>query len=189
MIWLDRWRLRHMREDEKRHQETGDTSHIEGRLELEDLTPLKALFIGLLQTVAMWPGTSRSMMTIVGGVLVGLRPSRAAEFSFLLGLPTLGGACAYTLFKDLTRDEGDSLFEVLGWQSAVIGLLFATVSAALAVKWLVSYLNKHGLALFGYYRIVLSLVLIAMIGAGLVRISTATGIAHDADDVQATETP
>jgi len=170
MIWLDRWRLRHMREDEKRHQETGDTSHIEGRLELEDLTPLKALVIGLLQTIAMWPGTSRSMMTIVGGVLVGLRPSRAAEFSFLLGLPTLGGACAYTLFKDVTRDDGASLFDVIGWQPAVIGLAFATISAALAVKWLVGYLNKHGLALFGYYRIVLSLVLVAMIGAGIVSI-------------------
>jgi len=121
----------------------------------------------------MWPGTSRSMMTITGGVLVGLRPRQAAEFSFLLGLPTLGGATVYKLAKNLkeAHDAGTpNLFEMLGVVPVVLGLVVATVAAALAVRWLVAFLNRHGLAGFGYYRLVLCAVLAAMIGAGIVSI-------------------
>lgn len=134
--------------------------------EITTLTFRAALIIGLMQCIAMWPGMSRSMMTIVGGILVGLRPRAAAEFSFLLGLPTLGGACAYKLTKDLTGD-GESMFAVLDTGSILIGITVATVSAALAVKWLVGYLTKHGLAIFGWYRIVLAIiVLLVMAGNG-----------------------
>jgi undecaprenyl-diphosphatase len=141
---------------------------------LTSLSWKQSLFIGMMQTVAMWPGTSRSMMTIVAGVLVGLKPKQAAEFSFLLGLPTLGGACVYSLLKNLkeSSDHGvPNMFELLGWTPIVIGLLVATISAAFAVKWLVGFLNKHGLALFGYYRLVLAGVLGLLIMMDIVSIN------------------
>ncbi len=146
----------------------------EDELESLDITSLswkQALFIGFMQTIAMWPGTSRSMMTIAGGVIVGLKPKQAAEFSFLLGLPTLGGACVYSLTKNIkeTSDAGTpNMFEVLGWMPIIAGIVVATISAALAVRWLVSFLNKHGLALFGYYRLGLAALLGFLIATGTV---------------------
>ncbi len=137
--------------------------------DLADMTIKQSVFIGFLQTIAMWPGTSRSMMTIAGGVLVGLKPKRAAEFSFLLGLPTLGGACVYSLTKNLKAD-GPNMFEVIGWAPIVVGILVATISAALAVRWLVAFLTKHGLAVFGYYRLVLAALLAILIATGTVNL-------------------
>ncbi len=150
--------------------------------DLHELSLPKCLAIGLLQCVAMWPGTSRSMMTIAGGVLMGLKPKRAAEFSFLLGLPTLGGACVYSLAKNVTGD-GPNMFEFIGVVPIVVGILVATISAALAVRWLVSFLTRHGLALFGYYRLVLTLVLGALIWTGVVTLHAPT-----ADDAPAQPT-
>lgn len=164
MILLDRWRAR--------KQKTGHADEVQH--EIDELTPPKALVIGLMQCVAMWPGTSRSMMTITGGVIVGLKPRAAAEFSFLLGLPTLGGACVYKLGKNLYEAERagrENLFEVIGVWPVVIGVVVATASAALAVKWLVSFLNRHGLSPFGWYRLALCVVLGGMILAGVVRIA------------------
>jgi undecaprenyl-diphosphatase len=126
----------------------------------DDITevPLKsALLIGLLQCIAMIPGTSRSMVTIVGGMLVGMRPKAAAEFSFLLGLPTLGGACVWKLVGNLTTAE-QNLFQVLGVTEVLIAFVTATIASALAIAWLVRYLNRHGLAVFGWYRIVLAVI-------------------------------
>ena len=111
------------------------------------------------------------MMTITGGVLVGLRPKQAAEFSFLLGLPTLGGATVYKLFQNLknSHDNGvPNMFEQLGVLPIALGLVVATVSAAFAVRWLVSFLNNHGLAVFGVYRIVLCVVLVGLVLGGIV---------------------
>jgi undecaprenyl-diphosphatase len=138
---------------------------------LDDMPARMALMIGLFQCVALWPGTSRSMMTIAGGVLLGLRPKDAAEFSFLLGLPTLGAASLYSLVTNLSEAQatgGPTLFAALGPGAVLLGLAVATVSAALAVHWLVGFLTRHGLAAFGWYRIALALVLGALLfGGGL----------------------
>jgi undecaprenyl-diphosphatase len=133
---------------------------------LDDLTPRGALTIGLLQCVAMWPGTSRSMMTIAAGTMVGLTPAQAAEFSFLVGLPTLGAATVFKLVKNLAHsaEHGTpNLFEALGAGPVLLGMTVAAVSAALAVRWLVSFLGARGLAPFGWYRLTLSGVLLALV--------------------------
>lgn len=141
---------------------------------VEELTGLDALLIGLMQCVAMWPGTSRSMMTISGGFLVGLRPKAAAEFSFLLGLPTLGAATLYKLYKNFmhAKDTGEpNLFQALGPIAAVVGILVAAVAAAIAVKWLVGFLNRHGLTPFGWYRIALFVVLLILASRNVIQIA------------------
>ncbi|MEN9990896.1 MAG: hypothetical protein RLZZ224_598 [Verrucomicrobiota bacterium] len=133
-------------------------------LSLHQLTWRMALIIGLLQCVAMWPGTSRSLMTIAAGLLVGLRPKDAVEFSFLLGVLTLGAATS----KD-TLEYGSLMLESFGLTNLIVGFLASTISAALAVKWLVSYLQKHGMAVFGYYRIVIGLVALVLCHFGILR--------------------
>jgi undecaprenyl-diphosphatase len=139
---------------------------------IEELTPRQALTIGILQCIAMWPGTSRSMMTITGGLFAGLRPAAAAEFSFLLGLPTLGGACLYKLAKNVSNagPEGN-LFQVLGVAPALIGIVTAMISAALAIRWLVGFLSRRGLMLFGWYRILLAIVLLGLVVGGTIDFS------------------
>jgi Uncharacterized bacitracin resistance protein len=169
MIVLDRWKLRphRIKDQSGTHAEA-----FEG-LTLETMSWRHALAIGFLQCIAMWPGTSRSMMTIAGGVLVGLKPRQAAEFSFLLGLPTLGGACVLSLSKNLTESAEagtPNLFEVIGVVPCVVGLAVATVSAVVAVRWLVGFLNRHGLEAFGWYRLVLCAVLGGAMAMGWVRL-------------------
>jgi undecaprenyl-diphosphatase len=137
-------------------------SSADGPDDVTQLTIKAAIIIGLLQCLAMIPGTSRSMVTIVGGMLIGLRPKQAAEFSFLLGLPTLGGACVWKLWGNLSS-EGPNMFEVLGVTEVLLAFVVATLSSALAITWLVRYLNRHGLAAFGWYRIVLAGVVVLLL--------------------------
>ncbi|MEK9772628.1 MAG: undecaprenyl-diphosphate phosphatase [Opitutae bacterium] len=122
---------------------------------LEDLNWKNALMIGVLQCVAMCPGTSRSMMTIVGGYFAGLSRRNAAEFSFLLGLVTLTAAAGY---KALTM--GGELLDNLNVGPMLFGCLIAGLSAALSVRWLVGYLSRSGLGLFVWYRVVLGVVIL-----------------------------
>ncbi len=120
-----------------------------------DLTWQQAVKIGLLQCLALWPGTSRSMVTIIGGMLFGLKRPAAAEFSFLLGLPALLAATIYKAIKD-----GPVLLEHIGFSALFVGFATATIFAALAVRWLVSFLNRNGLTYFGWYRLLLAAALL-----------------------------
>ncbi len=130
-------------------------------LVIEDLSWRQALIIGFAQCLAMWPGTSRSLVTILAGLGLGMAPLAAAEFSFLLALPTLGGATVYELLK-----EGDTIFSGISMGPFVVGLLAAFASAALAVKAFVAWLGRHGLVPFGYYRLLLAAIVVAWILLG-----------------------
>jgi undecaprenyl-diphosphatase len=129
---------------------------------LERITPRQALIIGVAQSLALWPGVSRSLVTLLAALLVGLRLSAAVEFSFLLGAMTLGSATIYE-----AAGNGPELIERFGWGAPLLGLLTAFISAALAVKWLVGYLNKHDLGIFGWYRIIIGTAVLAALAVGL----------------------
>lgn len=136
-----------------------------GGLGLEALTVRAALLVGLAQCCAMWPGTSRSMATIVAAVLLGFTPVAAAELSFLLGLITLTAATGYKLLGG-----GAEMLAQFGWAPFLVGIAAATLSAALAVRWFVGFLNRHGLAPFAWYRLALAAALAAAILAGWLKV-------------------
>ena len=132
-------------------------------LGLEDITPRTAFLIGLLQCVAMWPGTSRSLMVIVGGLLVGLNMVAAVEFSFLLGMITLTAASGYKALKFVQHPELLADYSV---GTMLLGIFAAWIAAVLSVKWMVAWLQKHGVTVFGYYRIGLAVVVAALLLGG-----------------------
>ena len=142
MIYVSRWQRNTYKDNDQTNR----------FLDIEALTLKGALIIGMLQCIAMWPGTSRSMVTIVAAMAIGMRPKHAAEFSFLLGLPTLGGAMLFEAYQ-----SRESLVNI-DMEAAIIGLATAFIAASIAIKWLVAYLSKHGLALFGWYRIILAIL-------------------------------
>jgi undecaprenyl-diphosphatase len=144
MLGVEAWR-------KKRLAKLGNQPEIQ----LHELSPAKAALVGILQCVAMWPGTSRSMMTITGGYIVGLTPEKSARFSFLLGLITLTAATGYTILK-----HGREMAACLSAGPVLVGVIVAAVTAALSVKWLVGFLSRRGLSLFAYYRLVISTVII-----------------------------
>ena len=131
---------------------------------LEALTWRHGVVIGVSQSIAVaWPGTSRSLVTILAAVLLGYSLAAAVEFSFILGLATLGAAAIYKLAKD-----GSVVFDTFGVANPLIGMAVAFVTAAAAVKWMVSYLNNHDLTGFAGYRIVVGIVTLAMLATGTI---------------------
>ena len=115
---------------------------------VDDMTPLDALKVGLVQCLALVPGTSRSGATIIGGMLFGLSRKAATEFTFFLAIPTLIGAGAYSLFKER------ALLSMADVPLFGIGLLFSFISAWLCVRWLLRYVSTHTFEPFAWYRIV-----------------------------------
>ena len=127
---------------------------------LEDMAWRHGLVIGLAQCIALWPGVSRSMITIVAGLLIGLDIIAAAEFSFLLALPTLGAA---TIFEGVGK--WSVLMDSAGPAGLLVGLGVSGVVAALAVKGFVRWLTGHGLWPFGVYRIALGVAVLLLLGS------------------------
>ena len=130
----------------------GDKDHPHAS-EIESLDWRHAIIIGLFQVVSMWPGVSRSLATILGGLAAGLSLTAAVEFSFLLGLITLGAATCWELVT-----EGTQVITAYGIVLPLVGVLSSFFAAWVSVKWLVNYLQHHGLIVFGYYRILLALL-------------------------------
>lgn len=128
---------------------------------LEELSIGGAVVIGLVQCLAMWPGTSRSLATILGGLGLGLALPAALEFSFLLGLVTLSAATAYKGLKD-----GGTMVDELGLPAIAIGFVVAAASAWASVRWMVGYLERRGLALFGWWRLALAALVAGLLASG-----------------------
>lgn len=141
------------------HHEPADDT---GRDPLLDITNRQALLIGFAQVLAMWPGTSRSLATILGALLVGVGMRAAVEFSFVLGFVTLTAASCFSLISD-----GSGLVDQFGVVDPLIGLGFAFVAAVLAIRWMIAYLERNSLAIFGWYRLGVAAVAIGLIGFGV----------------------
>lgn len=129
------------------------------RTALENTTRNQALTMGFAQAAAVVPGVSRSGSTITAGLFAGMDRVAATRFSFLLGVPIIAGAAAKVLIKNSAFAEIKSDLDIF-----IIGILTAFVTGLLAIKFLLSYLSKHSLAVFAYYRIVLAVVVLLAIG-------------------------
>lgn len=131
----------------------------------KDISFPKAILIGLWQCIAMIPGVSRSAASIIGGMQQKLTRSAAAEFSFFLAVPTMLAATAYKLLKYYNDYGGFTSNEI---QQLAVGNLVAFVVALLAIKFFIDFLKKHGFKLWGYYRIIVGIVLLVLIYSGYI---------------------
>jgi undecaprenyl-diphosphatase len=152
---------------ERRHRRLFGDRDLQGarraRVEtVDDMSGLDALKVGLVQCLALIPGTSRSGATIIGSMMFGFSRKCATEFSFFLGIPTLMGAGAYSVWKQR---------ELLQWSDLpmfAVGTVFAFFSAWLCIRWLIRYVSTHDFTVFAWYRIVFGLVVLATAYTGLV---------------------
>ena len=129
---------------------------------VEDMRGRDALMVGLVQCLAMIPGTSRSGATIIGGMLLGLSRKAATDFSFFLAIPTLIGAGAYSLYKER------ALLSVEDVPMFATGLIVSFISAWICVRWLLKYIASHSFEIFAWYRIAFGLVVLFTAWTGLV---------------------
>jgi len=123
-------------------------------LTVDEVSPMKALQLGLLQTLALIPGVSRSGATIIGGLGLGLSRKAAAEFSFFLAVPTLGAATVYELYKDRHLIVADD------WAMWLIGFGAAFFSAFACIRWMLRYVTTHGFEIFAWYRILVGFAIL-----------------------------
>lgn len=130
----------------------------------DEITYPKALKIGLFQVIAMIPGVSRSAATIIGGMQQKLSRKAAAEFSFFLAVPTMFAATAYKLYKYI--DEGNT-FGTDELITLTVGNVVAFVVAMIAIKGFINFLTKYGFRFFGWYRIVVGLIILVMYAMGV----------------------
>ena len=130
--------------------------------DIDRMSGLDALKVGLVQCLGMIPGTSRSGATIIGGMLLGLSRKVAAEFSFFLAIPTLMGAGAYSLYKER------ALLSVADLPLFAVGFVVSFISAWLCIRWLLRFIATHNFNGFAYYRIAFGIVVLATDWSGLV---------------------
>ena len=142
--------------------------HVVSTETVDDLTWRRALAVGFAQALAMIPGTSRSGATIIGGLFLGMSRKAAAEFSFLLAIPTMFAATAYDLYKNW------QLFDVNDIPLFVVGGVAAFISALIAVRTLIKFVSRHDYTVFAWYRIIFGGVVLATAYFGLVD----WGLAH-----------
>lgn len=133
-----------------------------GQTQLHQLSLRSALIIGVAQGIALWPGVSRSLVTLIAGLALGLSLAAAVEFSFLLGLVTLTAA---TIFD--TARNGGEVIEIFGIATPLVGLITAFVTALIAVRWMVNYLNSRSLAIFGWYRLGVASIAFVLMATGV----------------------
>lgn len=131
---------------------------------VDDITLPKALKIGLFQVISMVPGVSRSAATIIGGMTQGLSPRTAAEFSFFLAVPTMFAATCKSLW-DFAKEEGGT-FTRQEMTLLAVGNVVAFIVAILAIRAFVGFLTRHGFKVFGYYRIAVGLLILALWASG-----------------------
>ena len=129
---------------------------------VDDMGALDALKVGLVQCMAMIPGTSRSGATIIGGMLLGLSRKAATDFSFFLAIPTLIGAGVYSLYKER------ALLSMADLPMFAVGLFFSFISAWLCVRWLLRYISTHDFVPFAWYRIAFGITVLVTAWLGLV---------------------
>lgn len=134
---------------------------------VDDMTVMDALKVGLVQCLAMIPGTSRSGATIIGGMFLGLSRKTATDFSFFLAIPTLIGAGVYSLYKER------ALLSAADIPLFAVGLIFSFISAWLCVRWLLKYISSNSFVPFAYYRIIFGIIVLVTAWTGVVSWSEA----------------
>jgi len=131
------------------------------------LTYKRAFVIGLIQCISMIPGVSRSMSTIVGGMSQRLTRKAAAEFSFFLAVPTMFGATCLETYKLVSGDGGSILTQGNNLEMLLLGSFVAFIVAIAAIKFFINYVTKYGFAAFGWYRIIVGLIIIICAACGM----------------------